>query len=67
MPAKINMFLSNGNSIPQMRAQINAASLSGISSSGQSYAVKTAPSALSAPIISRIHSVRPGCGSCGRH
>lgn len=29
--------------------------------------VARAPSALSAPIISRIHQVKPGCGSCGRH
>jgi hypothetical protein len=26
-----------------------------------------APSSLNAPFIARIHNVRPGCGSCGRH
>lgn len=52
---------NNNNSIPsqirQMRA-INNANL----------AVATrAPTSLSSPIISRIHNVKPGCGSCGRH
>jgi hypothetical protein len=27
---------------------------------------KPAPSALRAPMIERIFSVRPGCGSCGK-
>jgi hypothetical protein len=26
-----------------------------------------APSALNAPILARVHNIRPGCGSCGRH
>jgi hypothetical protein len=57
MPAKINMFISNGNATPQQIQAIHQAYLA---------PVPKAPSALSAPIISRIHNVRPGCGSCGR-
>jgi hypothetical protein len=59
MPVKMNMFLSNGN---PSRAQIvtrNIANLTAVP--------KQVPTALNAPIISRIHSVKPGCGSCGRH
>jgi hypothetical protein len=26
-----------------------------------------APSAINAPMLARVHNVRPGCGSCGRH
>jgi hypothetical protein len=28
---------------------------------------KKAPSSLQAPMLKRVHNVRPGCGSCGRH
>jgi len=27
---------------------------------------RKAPSALHAPMVSRIYNVRPGCGSCGK-
>lgn len=61
MPEKINMIIPNGNHmIAQMRS---------IEQQSQILATKPkpkAPSALNAPIISRIHNVRPGCGSCGR-
>lgn len=69
MPQKIKMFLTNTNRPPViLPRQINSASLGSVSSvAPQSMATPKAPSALSAPIISRIHSVRPGCGSCGRH
>ena len=63
MPAKINMVLSNGNYIPQLPRQINSASLA----SAPIVATKSVSSSLNAPIISRIHNIRPGCGSCGRH
>ena len=61
MPAKINMFLSNGNYIPQQpKKTINVANL----------AVAPAPvqakQTLNNAMISRIHNARPGCGSCGR-
>lgn len=63
MPAKINMFLSNGNPSPAIIKQhINTASLGG----APSMASHKAPSAINAPMLSRIHNVRPGCGSCGR-
>ena len=66
MPQKINMFLTNNNVPPvTLPRQINPASLGTIAP--QSMAAPKAPSSLKAPIISRIHSVRPGCGSCGRH
>jgi len=29
-------------------------------------AAKVTPSALNTSIIARIHSVKPGCGSCGK-
>ena len=61
MPQKINMLIQKGNQTPfyqQQLRQVNPVS--------QSLAAPKAPSALSAPIISRIHTVKPGCGSCGR-
>jgi hypothetical protein len=63
MPAKINMFLTNGNTSPAFLKQLNIASLGAASS----MAVPKAPSAINAPMLSRVHNVRPGCGSCGRH
>ena len=63
MPQKINMFISNGNPHPAIQRQIlNPASLA-VSPSMSS---PKAPSALNAPILARVHNVRPGCGSCGR-
>lgn len=57
----MNMFITNGNFIPtQPRSVVNQANIASI-------ATAKAPSALNASIISRIHSVRPGCGSCGKH
>jgi len=59
MPQKLNMFITNGNFIPaQIKSQINTANLATISAS------KSAP--LNTSMITRIHNVRPGCGSCGR-
>jgi hypothetical protein len=63
MPAKINMFLSNGNPPPAMIKQLNLASLGAT----PHMASPKAPSALNASMLSRVHNVRPGCGSCGRH
>jgi hypothetical protein len=59
MPVKMNMFISNGQPSPLQIAARNAANIAAVP--------KQVPSALNAPIISRIHSVKPGCGSCGRH
>jgi hypothetical protein len=64
MPAKIKMSLSNGNPPPAFYKQlINTASLGG----APSMAAPKAPSAINAPMLARVHNVRPGCGSCGRH
>jgi hypothetical protein len=64
MPAKINMFLINPNYVhPQFKSPVNVANLA----TAPSVASKSAPSALNAPILARVHNVRPGCGSCGRH
>lgn len=53
----MNMVISNGNILPsQLRSILN---------STNHLAVK-APTALNSSIISRIHNVKPGCGSCGR-
>ena len=58
MPAKINMFISNGNYKPSITPSL---------ATPQVPTTPKAPSALNAPFIARIHNVRPGCGSCGRH
>ena len=63
MPQKLNMVISNGNYQPTQIKSINTASL-GLA---PSMAAPKAPSALNAPFIARVHNVRPGCGSCGRH
>jgi hypothetical protein len=64
MPAKINMFLSNGNPSPVFfKQQMNPASLAAT----PSMSAPKAPSAINAPMLARVHNVRPGCGSCGRH
>ena len=63
MPQRIQMFLPNGNNSAMMQRQINQPALG----ANPSIAAPKAPSALNAPFISRIHNVRPGCGSCGRH
>ena len=62
MPAKINMFLSNGNYVPQQPKQtINIANLAGVPAP-----TKQVNTSLNNSMISRIHNARPGCGSCGR-
>jgi hypothetical protein len=61
MPHKLNMVISNGNYQPTQLKSINALGAS------PSTAAPKAPSALNAPFIARVHNVRPGCGSCGRH
>jgi len=64
MPQKIHMFISNGNTTPFVQKPIvNTASLA----ASPSMAAPKAPTSLNAPILARVHNVRPGCGSCGRH
>lgn len=56
----MNMLLSNGN---PTRAQIVTRNIA-----NQATISRPQPSsALTAPIIGRIHTTKPGCGSCGRH
>lgn len=54
------MFISNGRPTSnQIKAFVsNNASLA---------AAPKPPSVLNAPMITRIHNVQSGCGSCGRH
>jgi hypothetical protein len=63
MPKKINMFLSNSNHLSVNLKQININDLP----SNPSMSAPKAPVSLNTSIIARIHNVRPGCGSCGRH
>jgi hypothetical protein len=56
MPAKINMFITNGNMIPPPMNLPHT----------QVMKPKTTSAPLNSGMISRINNVRPGCGSCGR-
>ena len=67
MPQKLNMIISNGNTQPIFQRQLNTSNLGITPSSAPYMASPKAPSALNAPFIARVHNVRPGCGSCGRH
>jgi hypothetical protein len=59
MPAKINMVINNGNiTHSQLRYIMSPPTLGA--------GIPKPPTALNASIIARIHSVKPGCGSCGR-
>jgi hypothetical protein len=56
------MSLSNGN---PTRTQLAILSYNAnIAAIPKTPPVKNAP--LSAPMVGRIHNVKPGCGSCGR-
>lgn len=59
MPNKIKMFLSNGNYSPAQFVTTNISNIAAVP--------KKIPTALNSSIIGRIHTVKPGCGSCGRH
>jgi hypothetical protein len=61
MPQKIRMFITNSNIVPPQQLN-NTNNISNLASKPS-----TKPSSLlNAAMISRIHNVRPGCGSCGR-
>ena len=64
MPQKINIFISNGNVVPKSNysTSINYANLT-IAPTTTNVVV---PSTLNSSMIGRIHSIKPGCGSCGR-
>ena len=56
---KMGMYFSNGNlTASQFIAARN--------SSNVTVTTRQPSSALNAPIIGRIHSIKPGCGSCGK-
>lgn len=63
MPQKINMVISNGNIAPQYFQKNYPVDLA----ASPSMSAPKAPSSLTAPMLARVHNVRPGCGSCGRH
>ena len=58
MPSPIKMSLTNGN-----LAQVQFEALTRSRLAAVPVPKKNAP--LKAPMIGRIHNVRPGCGSCG--
>ena len=64
MPSKIKMFISNGNSMPRAVSSpyINYANLA----VAPTIVNTVTPSQLNSSMIGRIHSIKPGCGSCGR-
>lgn len=57
MPRKINMVISNNNYPSMFQPKLTQ--------TASNYVPKPS-SALNAPLISRIHTTKPGCGSCGR-
>jgi hypothetical protein len=67
MPQKINMFITNGNVIPKSNPSIgiNYANLA-VAPTTTTTTTAIAPSQLNSSMIGRIHSIKPGCGSCGR-
>jgi hypothetical protein len=59
--AQMSMVITNNNlnhfyNIPSSNTNL-----------GVAVATPKAPSALNASMLQRVHNVRPGCGSCGRH
>lgn len=77
MPSSIKMHLSNGTPYitPFNRQPSNPANRSSVPVFVPSSAPVTvpapssvkAPSAMNASMIGRIHNIKSGCGSCGRH
>jgi hypothetical protein len=60
MPATIKMTLSNGHPIRPNLVSLSA-NFASIPKS-----IPTPNKPLSAPMVERIHNIKPGCGSCGR-
>lgn len=56
MPARIQMVIPRGSVTPMFAPRPTS-----------SAPVVKAPTALNESIIGRIHNVKAGCGSCGRH
>jgi hypothetical protein len=53
------LILSGNQSISQFRSNVNTSNL-------VNTPIENKSMALNSSIISRIHNVKPGCGSCGR-
>ena len=66
MPRPVPRLLMNLNHGNNISYQVAATNLANLSSAPKAKAVPP-PTSLSAPIIARIHTVKPGCGGCGRH
>jgi hypothetical protein len=64
MPAVIKMRLSNGNPTFQQIAANSKAHLAPVPTS---LPTNKNTALNSSSMINRIHNVKPGCGSCGRH
>lgn len=62
----MNMFITNGNYRPQQVKNVNPPSVVSASLAVTQKSVPAPNSALTAPIIGRIHNAKAGCGSCGR-
>ena len=63
MPATVKMTLSNGNpTTAQIAALMHSSNMSPVPKSTQ----LKASGPLNAGMINRIHTTKPGCGSCGR-
>ena len=64
MPEVIKMRLSNGNNtMKQMRDVSKAINLSPVPKTSP---VSGISSLKNSSMITRVHNVKPGCGSCGR-
>jgi hypothetical protein len=63
MPAVIKMRLSNGNPTFQQFTAYSKANLAPVPQNLPT----NKNTALNNSMITRIHNVKPGCGSCGRH
>ena len=59
MPAKMSMNLNNHTYSRLQMAALNAYKAKQVQ-------IKTQPNRLNSSMISRIHLVKPGCGSCGK-
>jgi len=64
MPAVIKMRLSNENTMPQQFASFSKANMAPLPKNVPTI-INTSLS--NSSMITRIHNVKPGCGSCGRH
>lgn len=65
MPRQAPKMLMNLNNVNNI-SPVQMSNLANIAAAPQIKSIPP-PSALSAPIIARIHTVKPGCGGCGRH